>query len=278
MPNKSAHGRLQVHAENWGVAVDSVCETRGSLIAFGHRSAIPVVLKVVKRHGDEWFSGAVLESFGGRGVVRIYEHEGGALLLERLSPGHSLVDMCCRGEDEAATAIMSSVIATMSPTRIPDGCPTVAEWGTAFDGYLASNDHSISRSLVLHAQNLFGVLADSQTRRRLLHGDFQHSNVLFDRERGWIAIDPKGVAGEPEYETAAMIRNPAEAPVLFTDPSVIERRLRQLSSVPRLDPIRVLGWAFAQSVLSVIWDWEDGIAVDANIPVLVLAESLQSML
>jgi hypothetical protein len=31
-------------------------------------------------------------------------------------------------------------------------------------------------------------------------------------------------------------------------------------------------------VLSLIWDWEDGIAVDANVPVLVLAESLQSML
>jgi hypothetical protein len=73
MTNKSAHSRLQVHVENLGVAVDSVRETRGSLIAIGHRSAIPVVLKVVKRHGDEWFSGAVVESFGGRGLVRIHE-------------------------------------------------------------------------------------------------------------------------------------------------------------------------------------------------------------
>ena len=42
----------------------------------------------------------------------------------------------------------------------------------------------------------------------LLHGDLQHYNVLLDKDRGWVAIDPKGVVGELEYEVGALLRNP----------------------------------------------------------------------
>jgi streptomycin 6-kinase len=43
---------------------------------------------------------------------------------------------------------------------------------------------------------------------RLLHGDLQHYNVLLDRKRGWLAIDPKGVVAEGEFELGAALRNP----------------------------------------------------------------------
>ena len=32
-------------------------------------------------------------------------------------------------------------------------------------------------------------------------------NVRFDSGRGWLAIDPKGVFGELEYEVGAVVRN-----------------------------------------------------------------------
>jgi streptomycin 6-kinase len=53
-------------------------------------------------------------------------------------------------------------------------------------------------------------LCSSQRYRRLLHGDLHHGNVLHDSERGWVAIDPKGVLGEPEYEIGVALRNPIE--------------------------------------------------------------------
>jgi streptomycin 6-kinase len=43
-----------------------------------------------------------------------------------------------------------------------------------------------------------------------------HYNVLFDIESAvWVAIDPKGVVGELEYEVGAIIRNPVENPGLY---------------------------------------------------------------
>jgi streptomycin 6-kinase len=112
----------------------------------------------------------------------------------------------------------------------------------------------------------------------LLHGDLQHYNVLFDAERGWLAIDPKGVVGETEYEIGAFVRNPVAQPELFLSRSTIERRLKQFTNRLNLDYERALGWAFAQAVLSAIWSIEDGFAVDATNPALRLAEITRPML
>lgn len=249
--------RLQRHADEWDVAIETIRDTRGSIIAYGTRGATDVVLKLVKCQGDEWYSGQIMEAFEGRGVARVYDHTGGALLLERLRPGDSLVDLCQRGDDEAATAILVSVIAAMAPSAAPAKCATLWDWGASFDRYLAANDNEIPQTLVVRARETFAALCRSQAKPRLLHGDLQHSNVLFDEERGWLAIDPKGVIGELEYEVAAFLRNPQEHPMLFSDPQVIDRRVQQVTAALRLDRRRVLGWAFAQSVLSTIWDWED---------------------
>jgi streptomycin 6-kinase len=40
-------------------------------------------------------------------------------------------------------------------------------------------------------------LGESQRSTRLLHGDLHRHNVLSDDARGSVAIDPKGVVGEP---------------------------------------------------------------------------------
>ena len=113
---------------------------------------------------------------------------------------------------------------------------------------------------------------------RLLHVDLQHYNVLFDSSRGWVAIDPKGVVGELEYEIGAALRNPIERPELFLSRPTIERRLKQFTSKLNLDFERMLAWSFAQAVLSAIWEIEDGFAVDATNPSLRLAKAIQSML
>jgi streptomycin 6-kinase len=121
-------------------------------------------------------------------------------------------------------------------------------------------------------------LSGSQRSTRLLHGDLQHYNVLFDTDRGWLAIDPKGVVGELEYEIGAMLRNPDERPDLFLSPSVIERRVKQFTNRLNLNYERTIGWAFAQAVLSAIWGIEDGFSVDATNSSLRLAEAIRPML
>jgi len=102
--------------------------------------------------------------------------------------------------------------------------------------------------------------------------------VLRDRERGWLAIDPKGVVGELEYEVGALLRNPVELPDIVTNPAIIERRIGTVSARLGRDADRVLCWAFAQAVLSATWLVEDGQMVDAGTPSLRLARALEAML
>jgi len=283
-------------ARKWGVVVDNTFETESSVIAFGSRGpdareSQPVVLKVIKREGDEWRSGEILHAFDGNGVARVYEHAPGAVLLERLRPGNSLSEIALSGRDEEATDILAGVIQQMSMqmpmpmsmsarenSRACAAGVTVWDWGKAFERYIATGDDQIPRQLVKSAHRLYSSLCASQREPRLLHGDLHHYNVLFDSERGWLAIDPKGVVGEVEYEIGAILRNPIERPELFASRAIIERRTKRFTEKLSLDIERVLAWGFAQAVLSAIWDIEDGFPVDAMNPALRLAQAIQPML
>jgi streptomycin 6-kinase len=270
--------RVEERIRQWSVVAQHIVETQNSCLVFGRRGNQPVVLKVIRQPGDEWRCGEVLESFDGKGMVRVYEYSEGAVLLERLNPGTSLTGLALSGRDEEATEILAEVIQRMShPRESLEAFVTVQDWGKGFHRYLASGDHQIPNSLVEQAQHLYGELCASQQGARLLHGDLQHHNVLFDDERGWVAIDPKGVVGEIEYEIGASLRNPSEAPELFASPETVERRLRRYAARLKLDPDRALRWGFAQAVLSAIWSVEDGFAVDANTPSIELAKAILSL-
>lgn len=270
--------RLTSAAQAWRVTVDEWFETESSIIAYGRRRADHVVLKIVKEAGDEWRSGDVAAAFDGRAFVRVLEQDAGAVLLERARPGRGLFELSRDGRDDDATTILADVIAAMLPNAAPVWCPTVADWGRGFVWYDGTGDRSIAADLVARAAAMHGALAASQRATRLLHGDLQHYNVLEDHERGWLAIDPKGVVGEVECEIAALLRNPADSPELFADPARIERRVHVLSSRLELDADRILQWAFALGVLSAIWQVEDGFGCDERNASLALVRSLGAVL
>src|SRR5215213_10126061 len=266
--------QLQAKAASWNVTLEETLETASSLIGFGVREGARVVLKITKRPGDESHSGKVLRAFAGDGAVRVYESETDAVLIERLEPGEQLVNLVRRGEDEEATRILAQVIGRLANHVPPAECPTVGDWGCGFDRYLQTDDRQISRKLVYEAAALYRDLTSSQRNIMLLHGDLQHYNVLFDNIRGWVAIDPKGVVGELEYEVGALLRNPFEQPEVFANPEIVERRLKTLTTLLHQDHSRALHWSFAQSVLSAIWGIEDGYHIAPDEPSLLLAKTL----
>lgn len=275
--------RIHLYACEWSVSVEDSFETESSVIAFGLRDNQPVVLKVIKRAGDEWRSGEILEAFDGNGVVRVYQHAPGGLLLERLRPGNSLAQMALGGRDEEATDILAGVMQrmsarpSMSQLELSRAYVSVHDWAKGFERYLTTGDEQIPKPLVVAGQKAYLDLCASQRQPRLLHGDLQHYNVLWDSDRGWLAIDPKGVIGELEYEVGAVLRNPYERPELFISRSTIERRLEQFTNKLHLDGERTLRWGFAQAVLSAIWMIEDGFGVDATNSSLRLAEAIRLM-
>lgn len=270
--------RLQERVDAWNVVVERRIDTETSILLFGRTGAQPVVLKVARHPGVEWASGAVLEAFGGLGVVRVLGHVEGAVLLEQLRPGDSLATLTLEGNDDQAMGILAQIIGRMAPGELRGGAPTIEEWGHGFQSYAAGGDRQIPASLVASAQRVYSRLCASQRRPRLLHGDLHHDNVLRDSERGWLAIDPKGVLGELEYEVGAAFRNPIGRPDLFTPPATIRRRADRLAHDLHMDTQRILGWAYAQAVLAVVWMVEDGLPVQADNAWLVLAQNIRPML
>ncbi len=276
----SAFDRLTTFAQQWDVAIEKTFETESSVLAFGERKSSRVVLKIIKRLGDEWHSGDILRAFNADGMVRVYESAAGAVLLERLAPGNELVKVVRDGHDDRATEILAHVINQLAGHAAPDGCATVFDWALGFDRYLNSANKQLPTDLVYKAQDVYHHLALSSSHTMLLHGDLHHYNVLFDVNRGWVAIDPKGVVGELEYEVGAILRNPNDLrqPDFFASRDVIERRLRILTDSLQLDYGRTLQWSFAQAVLSAIWDVEDGYPVESTHPGLTLARTIERML
>ena len=273
-----ARRRLEVHAREWGVVIEETRETPSSLIAYGRRGREPVVIKVVRGDGDESRAGEILEAFAGAGVVRVYEYTVGAMLLERLQPGTSLVDLVRAGRDEEATDVLAAVMRMMSPSHLPTAAPTVHDWSRGFERYVASGDSRVPGVLVRHAHRTYRDLCGSQAHVRLLHGDLHHENVLSDGRRGWLAIDPKGVVGEAAYELGAALRNPHGCLACVKDASVVRSRIARFAAALQLDPQRVLAWAFSQAVLSAIWSIEDDGVVAADDPSMLLSQTTYPML
>jgi streptomycin 6-kinase len=270
--------RVEERIQAWQVVAERRVESGGSILVHGERRGQSIVLKIARQGNDEWRSGEVLSAFAGKGVVRVLDHSDGAVLLERLRPGESLADLAIGGDDDRATAILAEVMGRMSPGEAPSACPTIQEWGRGFERHAADGDTRIPKPLFEAARRVYAQQADSQSRARLLHGDLHHYNVLRDDAHGWVAIDPKGVVGEREYEIGASLRNPYERPELFTDPAIIERRTDRFARDLHLDAARILAWAFAQAVLAVIWAAEDGEPIRPDHPWLALAASIRPML
>jgi streptomycin 6-kinase len=267
--------QVQDHLRTWSVEPDRVVESETSWLVFGKQGNQRVVLKVARQQGDEWLAGSVIAAFQGRGMVRVLEWTGGATLLEEILPGTSLVDLTAAGRDPEAGAIFAALLMAMAPKPAPSHVPTAIHWGYGFERYARSGDRQIPPDLLAQAQEVYTSLATSQRAARLLHGDLHHENILLDSNRGWLAIDPKGVVAELEFELGAWLRNPIGHQELLTRPAV-ERRVQQLGSLLPIDPARTLGWAFAQGVLSAIWTVEDQGAIGPGHAGLALALTFAS--
>jgi streptomycin 6-kinase len=163
------------------------------------------------------------------------------------------------GEDDAATVVVCDVARRLhrrAPSR--RRFPSVEDWGRGFQRHRASGRGGIDAALLDRAERLFVRLAETQAPRRVLHGDLHHDNILLDQARGWLAIDPKGVLGEPAYEFGAALRNPTEDAARFAAASILERRAGIIARQTGYEKSRLLAWALAQAVLSAVWSIEDG--------------------
>jgi streptomycin 6-kinase len=201
-----------------------------------------------------------LRLYDGHGAVRLLkvDLEQGLLLLERCEPGTLLSAV---EDDEETTSIAASIMRQLwRPVPPEHPFPTVGDWGRGFErlrSYFGGSG-PFPAALVDEAERLFGELEASMAEPVVLHGDLHHFNILAAQREPWLAIDPKGLVGEPAYETGALLRNRLPEPLPSPEAGhVLARRVDQLSEELDLDRARLRGWGLAQAVLSAWWIVED---------------------
>jgi streptomycin 6-kinase len=189
------------------------------------------VLKVTPSWDDEADEEAdALELWAGGGAVPLLRHnrKRRALLLGRARPGSDLAIL----DEEAATAIAVSVACMLWR---PAGPPF--RWiGDHVPGWLERPEPGAGRRLIPIARRLLAELEIGTTT--LVHGDFHHHNLLASGG-GHLAIDPKPMLGEPEYDVAPFLWNPIGYRMRR---DVTERRLAAFAAAG-LDAWRMRAWA-----------------------------------
>lgn len=212
--------------------------------------------------GDSEFLSEItaLQEFGGKGCVRLLAHDkkNAVILLERVLPGKPL-----HGETiEHQAKIASSVLKRLwkkAPQN--DELIRLEKWFLGFERHRKKYGDSVNpipQELFVKAEELFEKLLNSTHESMLIHGDFNHNNILSSNREGWLVIDPKGVIGDPLYDTSVFLYNylPDIADT-FVIKQTVEKRIAILSHELEADPQRIKDWGIAQSVLSCIWSLED---------------------
>jgi streptomycin 6-kinase len=216
-----------------------------------------VVLKVgcdEKSISDEM---QALRYFDGGGSIQLISSHPAchALLLQQAIPGTALKSLYPSQIDY----VMDSYIDTMKKLhnkRLPDksNYRHVRDWLSAIDNL---SDQVCPAYLIEKVIVLKNELLTSMTTEIFLHGDLHHDNILKDGDH-WLAIDPKGVVGEPEFEIAAFdfmyvneLANKNDVKNIF------EERVNMLAQKANLDSQRIKGWVFVRLILMAAWNVED---------------------
>ena len=299
IPDNFVRTTLEVHGDagaTWLAALPNLiaaCEQRWSLtvlppfapLSYNYvapalrADGMEVVLKLGVPNRELSTEIDALRVYDGRGSARLLDAdpEQGALLLERLMPGTMLVSVA---DDAAATSIAAGVMRDLwRPAPAQHRFPTVADWAS---GLSRLRDHfdggtgPFPAALVDKAERLFAELLPSMGEPVLLHGDLHHYNILAAQRQPWLALDPKGVIGEREYEIGALLRNPSPQYLDWPNLAQIQaRRVDQLTEELDFDRRRVVGWGIAQAVLSAWWGYEDH--GDASTQWLASVEALERL-
>lgn len=242
------------------------------------------VLKLGVPNPELTSEAAALRVYDGRGAARLVAAEtaNGALLLERLQPGAPLSQL----EDDAqATSIAAQVMRQLWRPAPEDGqFYSLRRWFRALGEYreqYPDGNGPLAASLVERAAAVFDELMADPQPAVLLHGDLHHDNILAAARAPWLAIDPKGLVGDPGFEVGALLYNYNPMPRLRQMPNlrgVLARRVDQLADELGLDRNRLLAWGFASAVLSAVWSVEDKAPDDWATATLTIAQSLADLM
>lgn len=253
--------------------------TKSSLVAESERSWIyrveqngrsAAALKILKPAAaeEEGRGARLMNWYSGEGAATVFDIHGDTIFMEWLDGG-TLGDPVRAGRDEEGTVAICTVISGLHrprPDAPTDLLPLRERFQVLFDTDVRQWPHT-ARDLYARAAGVALKLFDKPSPSIPLHGDLHHDNIM-SSPRGWLAIDPKGIIGDPAYEVANVFRNPYPAHKLVADPQRIAALADAFAARLGFDRKHVLGYAAAHSALSACWDLNAGNPITWDLAVL----------
>ncbi|MFI5733854.1 aminoglycoside phosphotransferase family protein [Kribbella sp. NPDC051587] len=227
------------------------------------RSGEPLVLKVSFTHPGNVHEPDAYIAWAGRGAVHLHERadEYYAMLLER-AHATTLRDS---GADVAAVGGAMSRLLTIpapdgrgalgdapGPRELPRLQDRADEWAAELAKDAAEFAGALPDVVVARA---FGAI-DELVREQpdvLIHGDLHHRNILSADREPWLAIDPKGLIGDPAYDAVTFLK--ARTLVLMKGDLLagLEREFVAYCEAAELDKARVRRWIQLELVRTAYW-------------------------
>ena len=230
-------------ASEWGIAIGPPFQL--SNYSYVAPAGPDAVLKIGWPDDDESVHEAdALELWDGDGAVRLLRADRSrrALLLERAGPG---TDLAARGAVAATTIAIDVARRLWRPAAPP------FEWiGDHVPRWIAqaAPRSPAGRRLLERARELLDRL--DVDRSTLVHGDLHHHNIL-DAGARYVAIDPKPMLGEPEFDVPPFLWNPLGSQMTHEE---TERRLAAFAHAG-LDESRMRTWALIRGAYLEVGDW-----------------------
>jgi streptomycin 6-kinase len=225
-----------------------------SLVAPATRSdGTRAVLKINFPDAESEHEPDALAHWDGRGAVRLLasDRERRALLVERCEPGTGLWEIA--GEEEAfgiAARVLERLWKpppSIHPFRLL--ADEAEAWAEELPVVWEHLGRPFERLLVDQAVAWARDLSATQGAAVVLHQDFHGGNVLRAEREPWLAIDPKPLVGEREFDAASLLRDRSDELVADSNPERrVRRRLDQLAVELALDRERMRGWGVVHAL------------------------------
>jgi streptomycin 6-kinase len=241
-------------AEQWSLEVGRAFEP--AHVSYVARVTLPDgemgVLKINFPEAETEREADAFAHWDGEGAARLLRHdpERRALVIELCEPGTQLWKT---PEDEAILVGAEVLRALWRPAPAEHAFTLLSDAAAAWCEYLVERwrrlEQPFERSLLDEALSFAEDAGRSQRDPVVLHQDFHGGNVLSAQRRPWLAIDPKPLVGEREFDTASFVRDRREA--LVRDPrpvATLRRRVDVLADALALDRDRMRGWGIVHAL------------------------------
>ncbi|WP_062205566.1 aminoglycoside phosphotransferase family protein [Streptomyces sp. NBRC 109706] len=271
--------------DRWGCVPDSGVRHGGVgvIVPVRRHGSEPAVLKVSFPHPGNVHEPDAFAAWAGRGAVRLYERDDArfGMLLERAEP----TTLATLSDGDEVVRIAGRLGRRLA-VAAPPGLPRLRERADAWEAELRRDavelTHALAPRVVDAAVATVRELGRDQPDT-LVHGDLHPGNILRAEREPWLAVDPKGYAGDPAYDGGALLKSRAPALTEAGDlRRAVHRALDVFAEAAEVDPERARRWAQFHAVEAAFWARRHGFRAAREGPDLArltaLADHLATLL